>query len=362
MKILVNIVVMSFMCIVPFQAMQTGPLTPVKAKKESELAAASPKRGCKRSLELAGKENFSEETELVPAPLQPSLAEVVTPKGKALRSKIAAGVKRCVAMPFDDIFEDGYTPVEDEHDPLLTYSPQSLTKTLHAQALDVIRKESQEYGVSQEQVRAMLPAACRSVAASALKRIAQLTEPSLPDQENFKKLAAYFNEPSFVLRFNTSTDLADNLGSSVVANKAAMDELTPLEQTAVYAHEITHGKHKDVEYRQAYSDAFKVLGKHEAYKDFSEILFRTQEVFADLSPASKSSDLASGLAQFRQARLKKYGPGKPSTHPARDAWAELDAAMVELHAKHTQEKERRARLSQAAKRFLHRLENEPGSK
>lgn len=337
--------VISLIGIVPLQAMERAPLVPVTQKKDANFsnpAAPISKRGTKRASNDEHKENTA-----VPAPTP---AGVVTPNGKALRRKIADDVKRCIAAPHESS-DMGKT--EDELAPeVLTFSPKSFTKTLYARAMNAVKMKCQRLGATEAQMKARLEDARLSVDAEAYLRKTMARKPSKDETEDFKRLSVFFDAAEFELRYDPTIANAVSEGSAVVANKSEMDKLTFVQRMAVYAHEITHGKNEDWTYRKAYQAEFEALGKHAEYKASIEpVLFRTQEVFADLVPGAKAPSLARGITEFRQAILRANGRGAPSTHPANDAWAELDATMVALHAKHTEEKKRRERLSQSSKRL-----------
>lgn len=276
----------------------------------------------------------------------------VTPNGKALRKKVALGVKRCIAAPVSDEDKENLD-AEDEFGPeVLTSSPQSLTRVLYARAMNEVKAECHKFGVLDEKVESHLDKARCVVGAQALLRQLFATKPSEDEEKDFKRLAQFFHESGYQLRYDATLANAVNEGTTVIANKAEMDKLTPLQRAAVYAHEIMHGKNEDGAYRIAFQDEFVAQNKYVEFLIYvANILYRTQETFADLGVAARAPNLAKGITEFRQAILQERGPGVPTTHPANDAWAELDATMVELHAKYKEELARKERCMQMNKRL-----------
>lgn len=334
-------------------AMERAELSPIKQKSDSSLSSPSLTllvAGTKRALEMHYKENQDVLSDAT-SPVQPVPTEVVTPNGKALRCKIAAGVKRCIAAPTSDYDMD---KADEEFDPeVFTSSPISLTRRLRAHFMDKFTLECEKRGLCSKVIQKRLDEARKSLSAFAKKQKSSLAAPSAVDERDFKRMANYLNAPKLRLRYSESTLLASNQGQLVVVNKACMDRLSRPICAAICAHEITHGKNEDVEYRMAYLDELKAQGHSpELESDLLPVLYRTQEVFADLEPAALNPDLARGLNELRTDDAQKRGSLKlENTHPAVGDWAALDALMVQLHEKYQQEKERKERMAHLSKKF-----------
>lgn len=327
-------------------AMERVPLSPIKQMNDTSHCTGKLKLvrcGAKRTAEDQPKENKpvlrSSRLASAPAPEQ-----VVSPNGKALRRKIATGVKRCIAAEPGDLDID---PLDKDLAPeVLTASPKSLTKTLYVRAMNAVRSKCARLGAPDDEIKKQLESARVSVVAHANKRKASAKKPTQYEQEDFTKLALLFDAPTFELLYDPKIYSATAEGSAVVANASEMKKLTFLQRMAVYAHEITHSKNEDWECRIAYRAAFDAQGKTTQYESSAKpVLYRAQEVFADLIPAAKAPSLAKGIAEYRKNILEEYGKGAPSTHPANGDWAKLDALMVALHEKHKEEQERKERMA-----------------
>ncbi len=308
-------------------AMERVPLSPIKQMNDTSHCTGKLKlvrRGAKCTAEDQPKENkpVLRSTRLSSEPVS---AEVVTPNGKALRRKIALGVKRCIAAAPGDLDID---PLDKDLAPeVLTASPKSLTKTLYVRAMNAVRSKCARLGAPDDEIKKQLESARVSVVAHANKRKASAKKPTQYEQEDFTKLALLFDAPTFELLYDPKIYSATAEGS-------------------VYAHEITHSKNEDWECRIAYRAAFDAQGKTTQYESSAKpVLYRAQEVFADLIPAAKAPSLAKGIAEYRKNILEEYGKGAPSTHPANGDWAKLDALMVALHEKHKEEQERKERMA-----------------
>jgi hypothetical protein len=334
-------------------AMERAELSPIKQKSDSSLSGPSftlLAGGTKRALEMNHKENQDVLSDAA-SPVQSVPTEVVTPNGKALRRKIAAGVKRCIAAPASD---DDMNKSDEDLDPeVLASSPISLTRRLRAHFMDKYTFECEKRGLDTEAIQKRLDKARKSLSAVAKKHKSSSKAPNPTDERDFKKMANYLNAPKQRLRYSESISFAVNEGLLVVVNKANMDTLSRPICAAICAHEITHGKNEDVVYRMAYCDEFKAQGLiHEFESDLGLVLYRTQEVFADLEPAALNPHLARSFSELRAEDAQKRGSvALDGTHPAVGDWAVLDALMVQLHEKHQQEKERKERMAHLSKKF-----------
>ncbi|CAN5154272.1 hypothetical protein BH09DEP1_BH09DEP1_2660 [soil metagenome] len=277
----------------------------------------------------------------------------VTPSGKALRLKVARGVKRCIeGTAATENFDENEIEAE-----LLTASPHTLTRRLRRKSMDRFQAACDAHGVTHDQINAIMPAG-RAALASFVDAD-RYFKPKAPEaiESEFKVVAQKFKAAHFHLRQDPSVENAANSGTMVLVNPVGLKSLTELQRAAVYAHEITHGKNEDVAVRTAVAFVFNGQGKLDLYKaQLQGILSRTQETFADLAPAATSPTIAQGLLEYRKELLAKHGPGAPTTHPANDAWAQLDQTMVELHAKHKEELARKERFAGLNRRFKQQLE------
>lgn len=359
MKILVSIVVMSFICIVPIHGMERPPLSPLKNNTVSGSGIKTRSSLGKRLADGAQKEN--DKTGSVEVLGSAELTEQVTPRGKQVRMRI---IKKSIAS-INGIKE---SEVSDSIHPFFeTASPMTLKKSMQGVAKTAIYQLCQRFGITQEQIRACYPQALQSIQEGSIWEQQNRPRVCPALEKEAHEMAGKLGESKFCIRAKNDDTYASNYHNVVRVNEKSLYGLPVGQRAAAFAHEIMHGKHFDLVFYCAVKQAFSDAGKEADFQQHIESrLQRTCEVFADMGVGVSSPTLAKNLVDLREElhkrhmeRVRKTGLTKvASSHPEPGDWVELDKEYVLLHEKHKEEKERQERLRAASKRVRQQLENE----
>lgn len=274
--------------------------------------------------------------------LSPSNSPVViTPTSRKVRVDMLKAISK--AIEGQDTDENVDPELLDSE--VAKASPQSFLNIARKSYADFFAQEFEDHGVSLALVKEQI-----SPTRASIKDVAKATDglcspASTPIKKAGEEIARRLGQTLEFRRANTGIEayLNDN---QVVIDEEVLKHIasSPESLKVIAGHEAGHKIGDDQVERKAYTKAFEKVALTKELEEIKKRKWRSQETFADLTPALQSPTLAKACKRVID-RVIAQNREASEEYPTNSERRDLAVAASAFHEQHAKEKQRKIRRS-----------------
>lgn len=276
-------------------------------------------------------------------PLSPSNSLVViTPNSKKVRMDMLRGISKAI----ERVDTDENLDPELLDPEVAQASPKSFLKITRKVYSDLFANEFENHGVTPALVEAQM-----SPARASIKDLADATDrlcspASTPVKKAGEEIAKRLGQTLEFRRAESGIEAYLN-DDQVVIDEALIKQVaqSPESLKVIAGHEAGHKIGNDQVERVAYTQACQKVAATKELEEIKKRKWRSQETFADLTPALHSPTLAKAYKRVIERFIAQDGAGTSQEYPTNFERRDLAIAAEAFHEQHAKEKQRKIRRS-----------------